>query len=226
MATVMANGNGNWDGQRRWRQQWPMARVTAAAMADGNATEMAAAMVDGNCNGNGRWHRQRQWAIATATAMGTAMELTTAMEMGMAMAMVTAMARATITKEGLPLHVPAMCSAFGGATPCLHPHGHKGKCIHQRCIMGVTLLRVFAPLQGGEFPTAHHGSLFVYFLQLLFSLLNNPLITPRIIQALKNPVSPFTLYLLYSSKNPVSLLMIYPGSYCTFCQGKPEQGLQ
>jgi hypothetical protein len=38
----------------------------------------------------------------------------------------------------------------------------------------------------------------------------------RIIEALKNPVSPLTFYLLHSSKNPVSLLMIHPGSYCTF----------
>jgi hypothetical protein len=45
-------------------------------------------------------------------------------------------------------------------------------------IMGVTLLRVFAPLQGGGFLTAHHGLFFVYFLQLLFSLLNNPLFAP------------------------------------------------
>jgi hypothetical protein len=44
--------------------------------------------------------------------------------------------------------------------------------------MGVTLLRVFAPLQGGGFLTAHHGLFFVDFLQLLFSLLNNPLFTP------------------------------------------------
>jgi hypothetical protein len=92
--------------------------------------------------------------------------------------------------------------------------------------MGVTLLRVFAPLQGGGFLTAHPGLFFVYFLQLLFRLLNNPLFTPRIIQALKNPVSPLMLYLLHPSKNPVSLLTIYPSSYCTFCQGKPEQGLQ
>jgi hypothetical protein len=42
----------------------------------------------------------------------------------------------------------------------------------------------------------------VYFLQLLFSLLNNPLFAPRIIQALKNPVSPLMLYLLHSSKKP------------------------
>jgi hypothetical protein len=69
-------------------------------------------------------------------------------------------------------------------------------------------------------------SFFVYYLQLLFSLLNNPLFTPGIIQALKNPVCPLMLYLLHSSKNLVSLLAIYPGSYCTFCQGKPKQGLQ
>jgi hypothetical protein len=67
---------------------------------------------------------------------------------------------------------------------------------------------------------------FVYFLQLLFSLLNNPLFAPHIIQALKNPVSRLMLYLLHSSKNPVSLSTIYPGSYCTFCQGKLGQGLQ
>jgi hypothetical protein len=146
-------------------------------MADGKAKEMAAGMVDGNHNGNDQLQWQWRWAIVTATAMTTAMatELATATEMATAMAMATATARVTITKEGLPLHVLAVCSAFGGATPCLHPHGHKGKCIHQRCVMGVTLLRVFAPLQGGGFLTGHHGLFVVYSLQLLFSLLNNPL---------------------------------------------------
>ncbi len=152
-------------------------------------------------------------AMGNCNLMAMAMAMATATEMATAMAMATATARATITKEGLPLHVAAMCSAFGGVTPCLCLHGHKGKCIHQRCIMGVTLLRVFAPLQGGGFLTAHHGLFFVYFLHLLF-LLINPLFAPRIIQALKNPVRSLMLYLLYSSKNPVSLLMIYPGSYC------------
>jgi hypothetical protein len=93
--------------------------------------------------------------------------------------------------------------------------------------MEVTLLRVFAPLQGEGFLTAHHELFFVYYLQLLFSLLNNPLFALRIIQVLKNPpVSQLMLYLLHSSKNPVSLLTIYPSSYCTFCQGKPGQGMQ
>ncbi len=68
--------------------------------------------------------------MATATATATAMESVMATEMATAMAMATATARATITKEGLPLHVVVMCSAFGGATPCLHPHGHKQKCMH------------------------------------------------------------------------------------------------
>ena len=144
-----------------------MARAMATAMADGDLTEMAAAMVDGDRNGNGQRQRQWQWAIATATATATATamatELATATEMASVMAMATAMAMATITKEGLPLHVAEMCSAFGGVTPCLHPHGHKGKCIHQRCVMGVTLLRVFASFQGGGFLTAHHGLLFVFF---------------------------------------------------------------
>jgi hypothetical protein len=89
-------------------------------------------------------------------AAAMAMELVTAMEMVMAIAMATAMARATMMKGGLPLHVPAMCSAVAGVTPCLHPQGHKGKCIHQHCIMGVTLLRVFAPFQGEGFLTAHY----------------------------------------------------------------------
>jgi hypothetical protein len=44
--------------------------------------------------------------------------------------------------------------------------------------MGVTLQRVFSPLQGGGFLTANHGLFVVYYLQLLFSLLNNPLFAP------------------------------------------------
>ncbi len=159
-----------------------------------------------------------------ATAMVTELAMTT--EMAMAIAMTTAMGRVTMTKAGLHLHVPAMCSTMAGATPCLHPHGHKGKCIHQRCVMGVTLLRVFPPFQGGGFLTAHHG----FFVCLLFTttvqFTEQPFVCPRIIQALKNPVSPLTLNLLHSSKNTVSLLTIYPSSYCTFCQGKPRQGLQ
>jgi hypothetical protein len=86
-------------------------------------------------------------------------------ELATAIAMAMAMARVMMMKAGLPFHVPVMCSAIAGATPCLHPHGHKGECIHQRCVMGVTLLRVFPPFQGEGFLTAHHG----FFLCLLFT---------------------------------------------------------
>ncbi len=145
MATMMANSDGNCNGRRWWRWQWPTARAMAIAMADGNATKMVTAMVDGNCNGNGWQQRQLWWAIATATATETATDSVMATEMAMAMAMAMATARATITKEGLPLHVPAMCSAFGGATPCLRPHGHKGKCMRHG---GDTAKSVCSPSRG------------------------------------------------------------------------------
>ncbi len=128
-------------------------------------------MVDGNRNGNGQQQRRRQWAIAMATATATAMELARATEMAMAMAMVTARARVTITKEELPLHVAAMCSAFEGVTPCLHPHGHKGKCTRHG---GDTAKSVCSPSRG-RVSDSSPWIVFVYFLQLLFSLLNNPL---------------------------------------------------
>ncbi len=74
-----------------------MAKALATAMAEGNVTEMAAAMVDGD-----RSQRQWQWRWAIAMAMATtmAMELAMAMEMALAMAMVMATARATITRKG------------------------------------------------------------------------------------------------------------------------------
>jgi hypothetical protein len=58
------------------------------------------------------------------------------------------------------------------------------------CFMGVTLLRVFAPLQGGGFLTAHHGLFFVYFLQLLFNFLNNPLFAPPDYSGAQEPCQP------------------------------------
>jgi hypothetical protein len=159
----MADGNGDGDGQQRLQLQWPTVTETAMTDSKGNSNEDAietvVAIVDGDHNGNGQW----RWRWAAATAMAT--ELATMTEMAMVIAMATAMARAAMTKGGLPLHVTAMCSTMAGATTCLHPHGYKGKCIHQRCFMGVTLIRVFPPFQGGGFLTANHG----FFFCLLFT---------------------------------------------------------
>jgi hypothetical protein len=160
------------------------AMATATAMADGNATKMAVAMVNGNHNGNGQ--RQRQWAIATAMVTNSAMTT----EMATAIAMTTATARVTMTKAGLPLHTPAMCSAMAGATPCLHPHGHKGKCIHQRCVMGVTLLRVFPPFQGGGFLTAHHGFFFCLLFSTTVQFTEQPSVCPPHYSGAQEPCQP------------------------------------
>ncbi len=156
----------------------------AREMADGYITERVAAMVDSNCKSNGR--QRQQWA--TATAMVT--ELATTTEMAMAITMATATARVMMTKEELPLHVPAMCSAMAGATPCLHPHGHKGKCIHQRCVMEVTLLRVFPPLQGGGLLTAHHGLVFCLLFTTTVQFTEQPSVCPPHYSGAQEPCQP------------------------------------
>ncbi len=122
------------------------------AMADGYRAETEAAMVDGNRKGNKQ--QQRQWAMVT----GTATELAPVTEMATAVAMAMATAKATMTKGGLPLHVLAMCSAVTGATPCLHPHGHKGVCIHQRCVMGMNL----CSLSRGRVPDSSPWIVFLF----------------------------------------------------------------
>jgi hypothetical protein len=73
------------------------------------------------------------------------------------------------------------------------------------CVMGVTLLRVFAPLQGGGFLTAHHGLFCVYYLQLLFSLLN-PLFAPLHYSDAQEPCQPIDALpplLLQESRQPI-----------------------
>ncbi len=138
----------------------------------------------------------------------------------------TATARATI-KEGLPLHVAAMCSAFGGATPCLHPHGHKESSFTCAASWGWHCKECLLPFKGeGSWQLTMDCIFFIIYnyCSVYWTTLCLP---PHIIQALKNtPVSQLMLYLLHSSKNSISLLTIYPGSYCTFCQGKPGQGMQ
>jgi hypothetical protein len=97
---------------------------------------------------------------------------------------------ARMTKAELPLHVPAIYSAMAGATPCLHPHGHRGKCIHQRCIMGVTLLRVFAPFQGGGFLTAHHGFFFCLLFTTTVQFTEQPSVRPLHYSGAQKPCQP------------------------------------
>jgi hypothetical protein len=130
-------------------------------------------------------------------------------EMATAIAMATAMARVTMTKAGLPFHVPTMCSAMAGATPCLHPHGHKRKCIHQCCIMGVTLLRVFSPFQGGGFLTAHHGLFFCILLTTTVQFTEQPSVRPPHYSGAQEPCQPIDTLpppLLQEPRQPIDNL--------------------
>jgi hypothetical protein len=141
-------------------------------------------MVNSNCNGNGQW--RWQWA----TAMAMVMESATTTEMVMAIGMAMATARVMMTKAGLPLHVSAMCSAMAGVTPCLHPHGHKEKCIHQCCVMGVTLLRVFPPFQGGGVLTAHQGLFFCLLFTTTVQFTEQPSVCPPHYSGAQEPCQP------------------------------------
>ncbi len=139
-ATALRNGqrHGNSDVQHQWQLRWPAVMETAMAngKSDGNSNGWWQHDRDGG--GDGRQRPQWQWLMATAMVMGNCNGDGNGdsdvvgdgdgdgdgNRNGDGRGMVT------MAKSGLPLHVAAMCNAFGGATPCLHPHGHKQKCMH------------------------------------------------------------------------------------------------
>ncbi len=154
----MGDGNGDGDGWQRWQLQWPMVMETTMA------------------NGKGKWQWrwltamqqrwQRQWLTETATAMansngdGNGQHVGNGNRVGNS----NGVGDGNCNGDG---HGKGNHYKGRVASSCdsnVHPHGHKGECTHQRCIMGVTLLRVFAPLQGGGFLTAHHGLFFVNYI--------------------------------------------------------------
>jgi hypothetical protein len=199
------------------------------AMADGKATETAAAMV----NSNG----QRQWPMATVMGKGNGDGDGVGNNNGDGNGV------GNNNGDGDGDHnrdghsegnddkgrVASSCAGNVqqyGRGDTLPPPPWTQRKVHSPVLRnGGDTAKSVSSLSRGRVPDSSPWNLFFY-LQLLFSLLNNPLFAPRIIQVLKNPVSLLALYLLYSTKNPVSLLTIYPGSYCNFCQGKPRQGLQ
>ncbi len=93
----------------------------------------------------------------------------------------------------------------GKQTPCLHPHGHKGKCIYQRCVMGVTLLKVCALFQGGGFLTAHHGMLFCLLFTTTVQFTEQPSVCPPHYSGNQEPCQPIDALpppLLQESRQP------------------------
>jgi hypothetical protein len=92
--------------------------------------------------------------------------------------------------------------------------------------MGVTLLKVFAPFQGGGFLTSHHGFLFCLFFTAIVQFTEQPSDHPLHYSGAQESCQPIDALpppLLQEPRQPID---DHPGSYCTFCQGKPRQGLQ
>jgi hypothetical protein len=143
---------------------------------------------------------------ATATEMGTEITMTTATITGTMM-----LSSQQLTKGGLPLHLPEMCSAVAGVMPCLPPWTQRS--VHCPVLRhGDAIAKSVSSISRGRDPES--SPWIVFFLQQLFSLLNNPLF-PHTIQALKNPVSLLTLYLLDSYF--IFLQKVSLGGDCIVC---------
>ncbi len=218
-ATTLGNGRCWW---QRW---WPMEMVTAIANSDrdrngrrqgwSNGDDWQQHKRDGG--GDGQQQLWQKWPTGMVMAIGYGEVDSNSNRDGNS----DGNGNSNYNSWGSPLHVLAMCSTVAGATPCLHPHGHKGKCIHQCFVMGVTLLRVFAPFQGGGFLIAHHGLFFCYFFTTKVQLTEQPSICPPHYSSTQEPCQPIDALpppLLQETRH-VSLLTIYPGSYCTFLSG-------
>jgi hypothetical protein len=179
------------------------------AMADGNATETAAVMVNRGL--------QRQWL--TATAMATAMGGSNGNGNGDGNGVSSGDGDGNGDGDG-DANGNSDCTGNG------HGEGNNDKgrvatsCAGnvQCCGRGDTLPPPPWTQRSVHSPALRHGGdaaksvyslsrgrvsdsspwIVFYFLQVLFRLLNNPLFVPHIIQALNNPVSPLMLYLLHS----------------------------
>jgi hypothetical protein len=106
-----------------------MAREMETAMAHGKATEMAAA------GGGNDSCQPQQWPAAATMSMGYCNGDSNGNGDGDGNGVGDGDGNVDGNGDGhgndnqykgtLPLHVVAMCGAFGWAISCLHPHGHK-----------------------------------------------------------------------------------------------------
>ncbi len=213
------DGNGQqqwrWDIQQKWWWWWPTAKVTAMAYGNCNG--------DGNSNKDrnrdGRSRQQRQWLMETATAKAdndyncNGNRDSDGNRNGYGNGNGNNDCHNNWHKGGLPLHVPAMCGAVAGGTPCLHPCLGTKECalssaVPSGCHCKEWLLHVRGE---GSWELTMDWVLFLFLTTCW--VYKKTLCSPTQIQFPQNPIS-------------LLLLMVYPGSYCTFCQGKLGWGLQ
>ena len=115
-----------------------MARATATAMADGNATETAAAMVLDN--------RKSIWPAATAMGGGDGNGDGVCNGDGDGDGNCNGDSHGKSNND--KGRVASSCASNVQRCGRVHPHGHKGVCIHQRCVMGVRCKECLLPFKG------------------------------------------------------------------------------
>jgi hypothetical protein len=79
---------------------------------------------------------------------------------------------------------------YGRSNTLPPPPWTQRKVIHQCCFMGVTLLRVFAPFQGGGFLTAHHGFFFCLLFIATVQFTEQPSVCPPHYSGAQEPCQP------------------------------------
>ncbi len=228
--SAMGNDNGNGDGQWQWRLQLPM--VTKTAMANGKGDE------DGNgwcqCKrdggSDGGWWLGQQWLMATAIGYSNVDIKSNGDRDGNGDG--DSNRNSNGHNDGNNDERRAASSCAGNVQRCgrgntLPPPPWTQRKVHSPMLHhGGNTAKSVCSLSRGRVPDSHHWLFICLFFTNTVQFTGQSSVCPCIIQALKKLVSPLMLYLLHSSKNPINILTMYPGSYCTFCQDKPRQGLQ
>ncbi len=219
MATAIANSDedsNGWQwgwGQQQWltvtqkRRRWWWVMATATAMADGNGNGSRLRQCWQQRQRRQRWRRQWRWRWQLQSQQPQQ--------------------RQPIIKEGLHLHVPAMCSAVAGATPCLHPHGTQRKVLSPAfCHGGHTAKSVWS-LSRGRVPDS---SPWIVILFIFYSYCSVYLTTLCSSSAFFRCSRTLSAYWCSTSSIPPRSPSAYwwstPATIALMCWGKPGQGLQ
>jgi hypothetical protein len=170
-----------------------MARAMVTAMAEGNTTETAVAMVNGNCNSNGR---QQLTVIGNGNGDGNGVGVGN--RDGDSNCNGDGHGKGDNDEGRVASSCASNVQCYGRGNT-LPPPPWIQRSMHSPALRhGGDSAKSFCSLSRGRVPDSSPWIVFFIFLQVMFSLLNNPLFAPHIIQAIKNPVSPLTLYLLYT----------------------------
>ncbi len=224
------NGNGN--AQCRWWLQLPTVMETPTADGEGKGKGDGWWQCKRDGSGDGQWRLQQQWPTATVMAIGYGNVDSNGNGDDDSNDDGDGDCNGNGHGNGDNDEGRITCSCAGnvqryGRDNTLPPPPWTQRKVHSPALRhGGDTAKSVCSFSRGRISDSSPWIVFLFFYNYCSIYWTTLCLPPPIIQALKNHVSPLMLYLLHSSKKIVRLLMIYPGSYCTFCQGKPGQGLQ